>query len=386
MLCPYFCWKGRWSNLFPAAESGHGEGSRLAGRIHRAGRIFLDVIELAAGKITHQSLITAVSIRCKAHRGVIVPGAVSKEQCVVGRRGQAGDRAEISAAGIRRQRDQGGGGGIVPGNIQIQIRTDTGSDFPPIYHGGYLHRVIVPCFKEVGGQGIPSVDGMRIDPGLTAVCAVEPLRRDAVRADDREFRVLRQIEAFLCLQDHGLVARISVVRPVHLIGNGAAFVVGDGDRAVSRGGRGDQVAVLHRQRDLGNGDIGLRHHPVAHQEHIGSAAQIQRLAVLIKLNGNPQLLHLRLVAIAIHRDNLKQEIINTYRRDEKDTGSSEVQIALLTERITELTEHLKVHKKDNHSRRGLLQMVGKRRNLLNYLSKNDLPKYREVVEKLNLRK
>ncbi len=82
----------------------------------------------------------------------------------------------------------------------------------------------------------------------------------------------------------------------------------------------------------------------------------------------------------------KQEIIKEFGRDEKDTGSSEVQIALLTQRINELTEHLKVHKKDNHSRRGLLQMVGKRRNLLNYLSKNDLPKYREVVEKLNLRK
>ena len=82
----------------------------------------------------------------------------------------------------------------------------------------------------------------------------------------------------------------------------------------------------------------------------------------------------------------KQEIINTYKREENDTGSPEVQIALLTERITELTEHLKVHTKDNHSRRGLLQMVGKRRNLLNYLSTNDLPKYREVVEKLNLRK
>ena len=81
----------------------------------------------------------------------------------------------------------------------------------------------------------------------------------------------------------------------------------------------------------------------------------------------------------------KQEIIKNFGRDEKDTGSSEVQIALLTERINELTEHLKVHKKDNHSRRGLLQMVGKRRNLLNYLSKNDLPKYREVVEKLKLR-
>ena len=82
----------------------------------------------------------------------------------------------------------------------------------------------------------------------------------------------------------------------------------------------------------------------------------------------------------------KTEIIKNFGRDEKDTGSSEVQIALLTERINELTEHLKVHKKDNHSRRGLLQMVGKRRNWLNYLSKNDLPKYREVVEKLNLRK
>ncbi len=82
----------------------------------------------------------------------------------------------------------------------------------------------------------------------------------------------------------------------------------------------------------------------------------------------------------------KQEVINAFKREENDTGSSEVQIALLTERINELTEHLKVHKKDNHSRRGLLQMVGKRRNLLNYLAKKDLEKYREVVEKLNLRK
>ncbi len=82
----------------------------------------------------------------------------------------------------------------------------------------------------------------------------------------------------------------------------------------------------------------------------------------------------------------KQEIINTFRRDEKDTGSSEVQIALLTERIRELTEHLKVHKKDNHSRRGLLKMVGKRRSLLNYLEKNDIEKYREIVEKLDLRR
>ncbi len=82
----------------------------------------------------------------------------------------------------------------------------------------------------------------------------------------------------------------------------------------------------------------------------------------------------------------KQEVINSFKRDENDTGSSEVQIALLTERINELTEHLKVHKKDNHSRRGLLMMVGKRRNLLNYLAKKDLAKYREIVEKLNLRK
>ena len=82
----------------------------------------------------------------------------------------------------------------------------------------------------------------------------------------------------------------------------------------------------------------------------------------------------------------KQQIINEYRRDEKDTGSSEVQIALLTERINELTEHLKIHQKDNHSRRGLLKMVGKRRNLLNYLSKKDLQRYRDIVEKLGLRK
>ena len=82
----------------------------------------------------------------------------------------------------------------------------------------------------------------------------------------------------------------------------------------------------------------------------------------------------------------KQEIISTYKRDENDTGSPEVQIALLTERISELTEHLKVHKKDNHSRRGLLKMIGKRRNLLSYLAKKDVNRYREIVKKLNLRK
>ena len=82
----------------------------------------------------------------------------------------------------------------------------------------------------------------------------------------------------------------------------------------------------------------------------------------------------------------KEEIIKTYKRDEKDTGSPEVQIALLTQRITELTEHLKVHQKDNHSRRGLLKMIGKRRNLLNYLAKKDINRYREIVKKLSLRK
>ena len=82
----------------------------------------------------------------------------------------------------------------------------------------------------------------------------------------------------------------------------------------------------------------------------------------------------------------KQELINLYKREENDTGSSEVQIALLTERISELTEHLKAHKNDNHSRRGLLKMIVKRRNLLNYLAEKDINRYREIVKKLNLRK
>ncbi len=82
----------------------------------------------------------------------------------------------------------------------------------------------------------------------------------------------------------------------------------------------------------------------------------------------------------------KEEIIKEFGRDSKDTGSTEVQIALLTERITEITEHLKVHKKDNHSKVGLLKLVGKRRNLLNYLAKKDLHKYLEVKEKLAIRR
>ncbi|MDP4134164.1 MAG: 30S ribosomal protein S15 [Bacillota bacterium] len=82
----------------------------------------------------------------------------------------------------------------------------------------------------------------------------------------------------------------------------------------------------------------------------------------------------------------KQEIIATYRQSESDTGSPEVQIALLTERINHLNEHLKVNKKDHHSRRGLLKMVGNRRNLLNYLEKVDVERYRAIVEKLGMRR
>lgn len=81
----------------------------------------------------------------------------------------------------------------------------------------------------------------------------------------------------------------------------------------------------------------------------------------------------------------KEEIIKTYATHEGDTGSPEVQIALLTERINHLNEHLKTHKKDHHSRRGLLKMVGVRRNFLNYLMKNDIERYRAIVEKLGLR-
>jgi len=82
----------------------------------------------------------------------------------------------------------------------------------------------------------------------------------------------------------------------------------------------------------------------------------------------------------------KREIIEKYRINENDTGSPEVQIALLTERINQLTEHLKVHKKDHHSRRGLLKMVGQRRALLNYLRDRSFERYKDIVEKLNLRK
>ncbi len=82
----------------------------------------------------------------------------------------------------------------------------------------------------------------------------------------------------------------------------------------------------------------------------------------------------------------KAEILSTYARVANDTGSAEVQIALLTERINELTEHLKVHKKDEHSRRGLLIMVSKRKRLLKYLERKDIQRYRDIIAKLNIRK
>lgn len=81
----------------------------------------------------------------------------------------------------------------------------------------------------------------------------------------------------------------------------------------------------------------------------------------------------------------KKEIIEKFRNHDGDTGSAEVQIAILTERINYLTEHFKTHKKDHHSRRGLLKMVGKRRRLLNYLKQKDTDRYRAIVKKLKLR-
>lgn len=86
-------------------------------------------------------------------------------------------------------------------------------------------------------------------------------------------------------------------------------------------------------------------------------------------------------------DSVKKEaIIKEFRRHEKDCGSSDVQIALLTERINNITEHLKKHRKDFHTRRGLLMLVGQRRRLLNYLKERDIERYRQIVDKLGLRK
>jgi small subunit ribosomal protein S15 len=82
----------------------------------------------------------------------------------------------------------------------------------------------------------------------------------------------------------------------------------------------------------------------------------------------------------------KQEVIGVYKKHENDTGSPEVQIALLTERINTLTEHFKTHKKDHHSRRGLLKIVGQRRRQLDYLKSKDITRYRDIITKLGIRK
>jgi small subunit ribosomal protein S15 len=83
---------------------------------------------------------------------------------------------------------------------------------------------------------------------------------------------------------------------------------------------------------------------------------------------------------------VKSDLITTYKVHDTDTGSPEVQVAILTRRITELTEHFKTHKKDNHSRRGLLKLVSKRRRLLDYLKRNDVERYHDIISKLGLRK
>ena len=82
----------------------------------------------------------------------------------------------------------------------------------------------------------------------------------------------------------------------------------------------------------------------------------------------------------------KHEIIKEYGKSEKDTGNTEVQVALISERINSLTEHLKIHKKDHHTRRGLLMLVGKRKRLLQYIQNQDVLKYRELIEKLGIRR
>jgi len=88
--------------------------------------------------------------------------------------------------------------------------------------------------------------------------------------------------------------------------------------------------------------------------------------------------------MALAKD-VKSQIIGEHARGEQDTGSTEVQVALLTQRIRDLTEHLKIHKKDHHTRRGLLQLVGQRRRLLNYLKKTDIERYRAIIANLGIR-
>ncbi len=95
---------------------------------------------------------------------------------------------------------------------------------------------------------------------------------------------------------------------------------------------------------------------------------------------------MNIVEAKVKAQEKKQELIKEYGKKDGDTGSTEVQVALLTERIKHLTEHFKVHKKDHHSRRGLLKLVGQRRRLLRYLKNNDIARYRDVIKGLGLRK
>jgi len=103
-------------------------------------------------------------------------------------------------------------------------------------------------------------------------------------------------------------------------------------------------------------------------------------------NPHPDTAHLRKGDFIMLTTEKKQQIINEYATKPGDTGSPEVQVAILTYRINELNEHLKTHAKDNHSRRGLLKMVGHRRNLLAYLKEKDIERYRSLIARLNLRK
>ena len=88
----------------------------------------------------------------------------------------------------------------------------------------------------------------------------------------------------------------------------------------------------------------------------------------------------------LHYENKKQDVVHKFRTHDKDTGSPEVQVALLTERIVYLTEHFKTHKKDHHSRRGLLKLVGQRRRLLDYLKTKDATRYKKLIDGLGIRK
>jgi len=89
---------------------------------------------------------------------------------------------------------------------------------------------------------------------------------------------------------------------------------------------------------------------------------------------------------SVQSNTKKQDIIKNYQSHEKDTGSPEIQVAILTNKIKELTEHLKIHKKDFHTKRGLLMMVGRRKRLLNYLAKKDIERYRSIIKRLELRR